>query len=204
LDGAVMVSERNLIKGLQQGDDEAFDRLLSQQGARVYGMALRMMHCPEEARDISQEVFVAVFLKAHQIHGHGCLAGWIHRIARNRVLNRLRTLARRRTFEPLSTDALSLEAQGVSTVSPFPRPDQALERQELLAFTQHALDSLDPDQREVLTLYHVHGLSYDAIAARVEVPIGTIKSRVSRARDTLKHRLHQWRLDEQGSQARVA
>lgn len=185
--------ERDLLDTLASGDADAFQRLFHRYEGRVYGLALRLLRCPEEARDLSQEVFVAILQNARRFHGRGSLAGWILRITRNRALNRLRHLSRRRLRDPIPLHSLPYEpVRGLGTAR-IPRPDEAVETAELLAFTARALSRLDANQREVIVRHHLRGQSYGEIATQLGVPVGTVKSRLSRARAALHEMRRRWR-----------
>jgi RNA polymerase sigma factor (sigma-70 family) len=200
----VTSSERALIDALTRGEEGAFQTLFIRYEGRVYGLGLRLLRCPEEARDLSQEVFVAILQNAHRFRGQGSLAGWVLRITRNRAFNRLRHLSRRHPRDSVSLHSLPCEPSHGLATARIPPPDEVLETAELLAFTGRALARLDPNQREVVLLHHLQDMSYGEIAAHLAVPVGTVKSRLARARSALHAMRCRWQGGEDTPLARVA
>jgi RNA polymerase sigma-70 factor (ECF subfamily) len=179
--------EHVLIQECRQGDARAFARLVSIHERLVYGLAARLLGDAEEARDVSQEVFLQVFRTLDQFQGRSSLKTWIYRIAVNQCHNRRRWWQRRRRGQMVSLD--------VVTPSEEPRegsecgPERQFERREQRRRLQQALGALPFRQRAVLLLREVEGLSCEQTAEALGLPVGTVKSRLSRARLALKQEL---------------
>lgn len=185
--GAPVGLEHVLIQECRQGDARAFARLVSIHERLVYGLAARLLGDAEEARDVSQEVFLQVFRTLEQFQGRSSLKTWIYRIAINQCHNRRRWWQRRRHGQMVSLD--------VVTPSEEPRegaecgPERQYERREQSQRMQRALGALPFRQRAVLLLREVEGLSCEQTADALGLPVGTVKSRLSRARLALKQEL---------------
>jgi RNA polymerase sigma-70 factor (ECF subfamily) len=190
--GPNLTTERALVDQCRLGDGEAFSRLVALHERMVFSLALRLLGDPEEARDLSQEVFLQVYRHLHRFEGRSSLKTWIYRIVVNQSRNRQRWWRRRRKERscPLEDLTPADEARASLSVaagedSPFDR----VSREERARRVQVALLELPFHQRTILVLREVEGLSCDAIAATLGLPEGTVKSRLSRAREALKIRL---------------
>ena len=146
----------------------------------VYRVCLRVLGSASEAEDATQEVFLRVFEKASTFSGRSQFSTWLHRVAVNHCLNAIQKRERNRTLPLVAAageDGLpSSEREPLEIVA-------AAEERELLDVL---LDQLRPDHRAVLVLREIEGLSYREIADVVQIPIGTVMSRLSRARECLK------------------
>jgi RNA polymerase sigma-70 factor (ECF subfamily) len=190
--GPGLTTERALVDQCRLGDDEAFSRLVALHERMVFSLALRLLGDAEEARDLSQEVFLQVYRHLHRFEGRSSLKTWIYRIVVNQSRNRQRWWRRRRKerscpledLTPADEARVSLSVAGGED-SPFDR----VSREERARRVQGALLELPFHQRTILVLREVEGLSCDAIAATLGLPEGTVKSRLSRAREALKIRL---------------
>jgi len=185
--GAPVGLESALIQECRQGDPRAFARLVQVHERLVYGLAARLLGDAEEARDVSQEVFLQVFRTLGQFEGRSSLKTWIYRIAVNQCHNRRRWWQRRRRDRLVSLDVVTPAEE--PRLSPESSPEQEYARQEQSEALQRALRALPFRQRAVLLLREVEGLSCEQAAEALEVPVGTIKSRLSRARLALKQEL---------------
>jgi RNA polymerase sigma-70 factor, ECF subfamily len=185
--GAPAGVEHALIEECRQGDPRAFARLVQVHERLVYGLAARLLGDSEEARDVSQEVFLQVFRTLDQFQGRSSLKTWIYRIAVNQCHNRRRWWQRRRRDRMVPLD--------VVTPAEEPRldaecgPERQLQRGEQARALQRALGALPFRQRAVLLLREVEGLSCEQTAEALGLPVGTVKSRLSRARLALKQEL---------------
>jgi len=151
---------------------------------RIYDFCTRMLGEPEEALDVTQEVFLAVHRSLDGFRADARLSTWLYRIARNHCLNRLKYLQRRgrgRKDEYGEANELAItEALGGAG-----RPDEALDARREQARVQRAIALLDDDQRALVVLRDLEGLSYEEIMDITELPEGTVKSRLHRARERL-------------------
>ena len=182
------VPEAALVERCRRGEEAAFGRLVALHEGMVFNLAARLLGDPEEARDLSQEVFLQVFRALGRFQGRSSLKTWIYRIVVNLCRNRLRWWRRRfrersAPLEELSVaDEARLGAAGEAGESPFER----LARRERARCVQQALLGLSFDHRAILLLREVEGMSCDQIAATLGLPEGTVKSRLARAREALR------------------
>lgn len=184
--------EAALIQRCAAGDEAAFAELVADNQRMVVQLALNLLGDRDEALDLSQEVFLRVFRTIGGFRGQSALKTWIYRIAVNQARNRHRSWRRRHR-----ADQVSLEAH-VATHGDFRSgaesgPDRVLAQKELAARLKSALDGLPFDQRTAIVLREVDGLSYEEIAYSLGVAVGTVKSRLTRARHTLRLELREAR-----------
>jgi RNA polymerase sigma-70 factor (ECF subfamily) len=177
------VDEKALIASAKRGDTLAFNELVSHHQDMVYNLAYRILGDPEAAADASQDTFLSAYEAVGKFKG-GSFKAWLLRIATNACYDQLRLKKRRPTS--------SLEAIYTET-DPSPHfingretPEEHTLRQELGQTIQGGIDALPPDQRAILVLSDVQGLSYKEIAQVTGVSLGTVKSRLSRARASLR------------------
>ena len=188
------LEESALIERCLNGDDTAFDLIVSRFQDMVFNLALRLLGKREEALDLSQEVFFQVYRKLGSFRRDSSLRTWIYRIVINRAKNRQRWW-RRRELEMTAVaveDAERGNAWVLSAALKTDRsdsPDEALQRKELGEILHEAIADLPFDQRIVLLLKEIDGLSYDEIASTLNLALGTVKSRLARARKALRDRL---------------
>ena len=183
-------SESGLVERCRRGDAAAFARLVALHEGMVFNLAARLLGDAEEARDLSQEVFLQVFRMLGRFEGRSSLRTWIYRIVVNQCRNRQRWWRRRRRDRALPLQDLT-EAQEarLSEGQPGAGPQQELERRDRARVVQAALSALSFDHRAVLMLREVEGLSCEEIANALSLPAGTVKSRLARAREALRRRL---------------
>jgi RNA polymerase sigma-70 factor (ECF subfamily) len=159
----------------------------------VYQLALHLLGDREEALDLAQDVFFSVFRTIHSFRGQSALKTWIYRIAINQARNRQRWWRRRHKSEQVSLDQ-HVQAHGdLRQPGDHTSPDRAYARKQMADRLWQALDRLPFDQRTVIVLREVDGLSYDEIAFSLGVAVGTVKSRLTRARQALREDLREVR-----------
>ncbi len=183
--------ELGLVARCCAGDTGAFAGLVARHESMVFNLAARLLGNREEARDVSQEVFLQVYRQLPRFQGRSSLKTWIYRIVVNQCRNRQRFWRRRRmdrscTLEDLSPrDQLRLVSRSESEEDPFER----VRRREQEDRLRKALLGVSYEHRVVLLLRELEGLSCEEIATALSVPIGTVKSRLARAREALRQRL---------------
>lgn len=169
---------------LRAGDAPAFEELVMTYQHRVFGVALRMLGNRTEAEDVAQEAFVRAHRALGAFRGDAKLSTWLYAITSRLCLNRLASGERRMARQ--GEDALlRLSDAG-------PRPDAALERRELETALGRAIAELPEDRRIVVVLRDIEGLSYEEIAQVLELELGTVRSRLHRARAELKEKLERF------------
>jgi RNA polymerase sigma-70 factor (ECF subfamily) len=181
--------EAALISRCAAGDEIACTELVSEHQRMVFHLALHMLGDREEALDLSQEVFLNVFRTIGRFRGQSALRTWIYRIVINQARNRQRWWKRRHRSDQVSLEQ-RLETDGaLPPASSVDDPDRVLGQKELAVRVWGALGRLPFDQRTVVVLREIDGLSYDEIAFSLGVAVGTVKSRLTRARAALRTQL---------------
>ncbi len=180
-------SERALVKKLKRRDERAFRQLIADHKDRVYSVALRMLGSPTEAEDLAQEVFVTVFKSIDSFREDSKLSTWIYRIAVNHSKNRIKYFSRRKQLQQGEYDD-SKEAATRHAVSPnAPKnPQEELGNSETGRKIQEAIAKLEEIPRTLIILRDIEELAYQEISEIVEMPIGTVKTKIHRARVTLR------------------
>ncbi len=170
------LAESALVERGRHGDLEAFDGLVAAYQDWVYNVAYRITGNAEDARDAAQETFVKAFRALPRYRPQAAFGTWLYRIAVNTALDIVR---RRRAVPPASLDDAILPG-GVYN------PEEEAERGEVRRRVHQALQRLSPEHRAVVVLRDLQGLAYEEIAAVLGIPVGTVRSRLSRARDALR------------------
>lgn len=182
-EAAALLRERLLLARLRRKESRAFAELVRLHQDRVYELCVRMLGDREEALDVAQEVFVSLHGALAQFRGESRLSTWIFKVAKNHCLNRLKSLGRRqrhRTAELSDVDEGELARHQEQR-----SPQEALLGKEQQARVQAAIARLPEEQRLLVVLRDIEGLSYDEIVQVTEQPEGTVKSRLHRARASL-------------------
>ncbi len=165
--------ERKLIQRIREGDRKAFEELLDTYEARVYRLALRFTGNVPDAEDLTQEIFLAVYRSIGGFQGHSALGTWIYRVAMNHCLDH----RRKRKLETLPLN----EEITLATQDWHHDPSASADKQELSERVEAALNRLSPAHRDVIVLHELQGLTYQEVAAALNLPVGTVKSRLSNA-----------------------
>jgi RNA polymerase sigma-70 factor (ECF subfamily) len=180
------MEEIKLITDAQKGDLDSFNRLVLTYQDLVYNQALRMLGESEPAQDATQEAFVAAYRNLKQYRG-GSFRAWLLRIVTNACYDELRRRQRRPTIplEPLDEEGEEIESPEWM-IDPDEQPESQAVRHELQAAIQHCLDELPLEFREAVILVDVQGFDYSEAAQASGKALGTIKSRLARARSRLR------------------
>jgi RNA polymerase sigma-70 factor (ECF subfamily) len=179
--------ERALVDSCRTGDPVAFARLVQLHEGMVFSLSARLLGDPEEARDVAQEVFLQVYRQLGRFEGRSTLRTWIYRITVNQCHNRRRFWHRRHRDREEGLEGASVVA---ATARGGASPYDEARRRERARRVQGALLDLSFEHRSVLVLREVEGLTCEEIAETLGIPAGTVKSRLSRARDAMRLRLH--------------
>lgn len=186
--GPSLTGAAALALAASRGDRTSFGRLVDLHKRAVYGLCVRLLRHPEEARDAAQETFVRAYAALPTFDPTQPFAPWLLRIARNHCLD----LGRRRSVRPTEVPLDGDPAEGGAGELPdpdAPRGDEALERRETAGALARAVAALPGNYREVIQLFHVEHLSYKEIAQVMDVPIGTVMTWLHRARARLRTEL---------------
>ncbi len=181
--------ERELVERSRSGDASAFARIMALHQGMVFNLAARLLGDGEEARDVAQEVFLLVYRRLGRFEGRSSLKTWIYRIVVNQCHNRRRFWHRHGRDREQALDERWAGPEDASQGEWRASPYQQARSRERAAAVQKALLELSFDQRSVLVLREVEGLSCEEVAAALGIPDGTVKSRLSRAREALRRRL---------------
>jgi RNA polymerase sigma-70 factor (ECF subfamily) len=183
------LQEQLLIDRCKRGDMAAFDTLVHNYEKRVYNLAYRLSSHYDEANDIAVDTFIRVYQAIKLFRGQANFSTWLFRIVTNVYLDRRK---RMRNKQHLSLEEyIELEENSVARQieDPNPTPMTVAENHEQQDLLQKAIDTLPDYQRVMILLYHREGLSYEEIADVMSLPIGTVKSRLNRARLLLRQKL---------------
>jgi RNA polymerase sigma-70 factor (ECF subfamily) len=186
-----MLTEKQLVEKSQAGDIQAFEELVRQYQNKIYALAYRYMGNQEDAYDISQEVFLKAYRSLHSFDGASGFGTWLYRVATNVCLDELRR--RKNKIVPLSLDEAVATRDGDEEereiADKAPPPDILYEKEEFSLYIQKLLEEMKPDQKNVIILRDIMDLSYEEITEVLNCSMGTVKSRLSRARNILKEKL---------------
>lgn len=193
ISGVRSTAEEQFLERLRRGETAAFEQLVAERTGDIYALLFRLTSDPEEARDLTQETFLRAFQGIQRFRGDADLKTWIYRIAINQARNRWRWWRRRRRDVTVSLDDPIGERE--QTIGSRLRNEAAIDpEQEALAHEREnqlreALQSIRTSYREAVILRDVEGFSYEEIAETLQINIGTVKSRLSRGRLELRHKL---------------
>jgi RNA polymerase sigma-70 factor, ECF subfamily len=184
------LDDAELVRRARSGDDRSLESLVERHYPHVFNLAYRLASNYDDANDIVQEAFIRVHNALPNFRGDAHFTTWLYRIVKNVFLDE-RKKQRIRTHSSLE-DVVELEDNSVArqVEDPRPGPEWLLERQERSQLVQQAVMGLPRNQRLMIGLYHFQHRSYDEIAEIMDLPIGTVKSRLNRARLALKNKLN--------------
>jgi RNA polymerase sigma-70 factor (ECF subfamily) len=189
------LSERDadqlLVDRVKSGDQQAFNLLVRKYERKVFRLISRLVRDPAEVEDVAQEAFIKAYRALPQFRGDSAFYTWLYRIAVNTAKNHL--VAQGRRPIPLS-DTLSEDEDGESfgredVVSDNQTPDAELLSRQIAETVNRAIEALPQDLRTAVTLREIEGLSYEEIAEAMNCPIGTVRSRIFRAREAIAQQL---------------
>jgi RNA polymerase sigma-70 factor (ECF subfamily) len=175
-----------LVTAWLDGDESAFEQLVRRHERRVFGLLMRMLGDREEAADVAQEAFLSLHRHGHRFRREAKFSTFVYRVAANAALNRRRSLGRKRAREQA---LMRRHEAGIDLPSSPRNPEDATAGGEVQEQVQRALLELSPDLRAALVLYDLEGESYGDIAETLQIPEGTVKSRIHRARNALREHL---------------
>lgn len=181
--------DRRLIAECLGGRRESFGELVSRYQSRLYNAALRLADTPEDAADVVQDTFLNAFQSLRSFKGDAEFFTWLYRIAFNNAISLKRKKKPTLSLDAGSDGEQSREAREVADRSDYVKTGAALERTEEEALLHAALARLSSEHRDVLVMKDIDGLKYEEIAEVLRVPIGTIRSRLHRARLELRELL---------------
>lgn len=178
---AATEAQARFVSDLQNGDEKAFELLVAQYEGPIVRFLYRYLGNSEEAKEVCQDIFVKIFRGISTFQNHCSLKTWIYRIALNTVLNE-----KRRWYHRLRDRFVGLETVSRTRFDTIPSPELSLTMSERCRQVSIALRKMRPDHRAILVLRDLEGLSYQEIAEALGLTLGTVKSRLARARQEMK------------------
>jgi len=179
--------EQLLIQRARNGDQDAFAALVGEHQRYVYNLALRLLKNEDEALDLAQETFVRAWTALPNFRGQSQFRTWLYRIVTNLCYNRLPNL--RRSLNDLGDDVIA-ELPGTDTA--FDNPARGFESRELRLYLHSAIDGLDENYRLLISLRYQNEMSYEEIAQMLNLPLGTVKAGLFRAKEQLRRVLEKY------------
>ena len=187
-----------LVRRVQNGDERAFDLLVHKYQHRLAHLIGRYIHDPAEVEDVAQETFIKAYRGLANFRGESAFYTWLYRIAVNTAKNHLVAAGRRVPDQGVdATEAENYESGAL--LRETATPEGTLLSTEIKETVDRAIAALPPELREAVTLREMEGLSYEEIAQVMDCPVGTVRSRIFRAREAIDNRLAPL-LDETGTQ----
>jgi RNA polymerase sigma-70 factor, ECF subfamily len=181
-------ADSQLVERVQRGDKKAFDLLVLKYQHRILKLISRYVRDPSDAMDVAQDAFLKAYRSLPNFRGDSAFYTWIYRIAVNTAKNHLVAQSRR----PLEADATGMDGEAIepaALLKDYATPESYLITEEIQEAIATAIDQLPEDLRTAITLREIEGLSYEEIAEVMTCPIGTVRSRIFRAREAIDHRL---------------
>lgn len=176
--------DHKLVRRVQEGDKTAFDLLVKKYQHKIIGLINRYVYDHHEAMDVSQEAFIKAYRALPNFRGDSAFYTWLYRIAINTAKNHLVAKGRRPPDMDVDVDDAHY-FEGDSGLKDIETPENSLYRDELARVVRDAMDKLPQDLRAALSLREFDGLSYEDIAQIMDCPVGTVRSRIFRAREAI-------------------
>ena len=181
------LTDKQLVERVQRGDKRAFDLLVLKYQHKIVGLVGRYLRDQDEVQDVAQEAFIKAYRALPRFRGDSAFYTWLYRIAMNTAKNHLVSRSRR----PPDTDVDVDMEEGFhqESLSDMVNPENSLATDQLEAVVYKAIDDLAEDLKVAVTLREFEGLSYEEIADVMECPVGTVRSRIFRAREAIEKRI---------------
>ncbi|MBK1673132.1 RNA polymerase sigma factor RpoE [Ectothiorhodospira shaposhnikovii] len=178
------VTDEELVRRVQAGDKKAFDVLVQKYQHKIVNLVSRYVHDPAMALDVAQEAFIKAYRGMANFRGESAFYTWLYRIAINTAKNHLVSQGRR--TPDIEVDAQDAEQMGgESALKEYATPEGELLSEEIRLAVQNAIGTLPDDLKTAITLRELEGMSYEEIAQTMGCPIGTVRSRIFRAREAI-------------------
>ncbi len=184
----VETSDQLLVKRVQSGDKAAFDLLIQKYQHKIISLVSRFVRDISEAHDVAQEAFIKAYRALPNFRGESAFYTWLYRIAINTAKNTIVSADRR----PPTSDIDASEAEqydGAAALKETDTPERLLLREEMERTINQAIAELPDDLRSAITLREFEGLSYEEIAMTMDCPVGTVRSRIFRAREAISRKI---------------
>ena len=173
------IGDAECVRRVQQGDTDSFEVLVRRHEKAIFNLIYRLLGNYDEAAEVAQEVFLSAFKSIHQFRGEANFSTWLYRIGLNHASTRRKSLqTSQQRHIPL--DGTEVIADGAVD------PAKNVEHKEIQQRVQQALNSLDPEDARIVLLRDLQDIPYEDVAQMLDIPVGTVKSRLHRARQALK------------------
>ena len=173
------IGDAECVRRVQQGDTDSFEVLVRRHEKAIFNLVYRLLGNYDEAAEVAQEVFLSAFKSIHQFRGEANFSTWLYRIGLNHASTRRKSLqTSQQRLIPL--DGTEVIADGAVD------PAKNVEHKEIQQRVQQALNSLDPEDARIVLLRDLQDIPYEDVAEMLDIPVGTVKSRLHRARQALK------------------
>ena len=182
------VLDEELVLRVQRGDKAAFDSLVRKYQHKITQLINRYIKDPDEALDVAQESFIKAYRALSSFRGESAFYTWLYRIAINTAKNHIAMRSRRPTDDDIDYEVAE-QFEGDTRLKQLETPEGLLLTDELALVIQSALNDLPEELRSAITLREFDGLSYEEIASVMDCPVGTVRSRIFRAREAIDNRL---------------
>ncbi|MEW6289630.1 MAG: sigma-70 family RNA polymerase sigma factor [Thermodesulfobacteriota bacterium] len=180
-----------LVQDFLDGDVQGFNRLVLLYQTKIYNLALNYVKSQEEAKDLAQDIFVTVYRSLPKLREKEKFTSWLYQIAINHCRNRYKKLSRRGYFNNISLD----DEESFLQIPGDEGPEKSLQRKNTINLVRSTIDSLPEAEKEIILLRDIQELAYEEISAILDIPLGTVKSKLNRARTSLKDRLKKFYQD---------
>jgi len=177
-------TDKELVRRVKKGDKQAFDLLFGRYQHKILNLVSRYLRDPEDVQDVTQEAFIKAFRALPRFRGESAFYTWLYRIAINTAKNHIVARSRRPPGTDVDVDDAEF-MEGTDALKESESPESALARDELKAAIDRAISELPDDLRSAVTLREFDGLSYEQIAEIMDCPVGTVRSRIFRAREAI-------------------
>jgi RNA polymerase sigma-70 factor, ECF subfamily len=181
-------TDRQLVERVQRGDKRAYDLLVLKYQHRIVSLVSRYMRDQDEVLDVTQEAFIKAYRALPGFRGDSAFYTWLYRIAINTAKNYLVSKSRRPPDTDIDVDQGEYQEVGLA-LSDIENPENSLARDQLQAVVYKAIDDLPEELKVAVTLREFEGLSYEEIAGVMDCPVGTIRSRIFRAREAIEKKI---------------
>lgn len=178
------LTDLELVQRVQAGDTKSFDVLVLKYQHKVVNLIMRYVHDQDAAQDVAQEAFIKAYRGLKNFRGESAFYTWLYRIAINTAKNHLVSQGRRAPTTDIDADEAE-QYDGESALKEYGTPEHELLKDEIQSVVTDAIDSLPDDLRTAIVLRELEGMSYEEIAEAMDCPIGTVRSRIFRAREAI-------------------
>ncbi len=180
--------EKKLIEKAISGDHQAFEHLILKYEKKIYAIGFKVFKNEQDAYDVAQEICIKVYHKLHQFQFDSAFSTWLYRLATNTAIDEYRKMKRRMNHEMSSDKSIHEdETIKIEIKDSSDTPEQSVLRQEQVTLVWQALNELKDKQKNIIVMKDIEGKSYEEIAEELDIGLGTVKSRLARARKALKN-----------------